>query len=136
MLTRGFHCLMRLFSSATASFSLSTTMYWTSRASERRESFFESASRTSSKYLRTAARRDVWDVSCCSERGKNRGGVYRFEESFKWDGMDVERWQRLGFVKEKQHERKSAPESYAKSLEIEPNAAEGPNLRMRLGKVH
>ncbi len=49
MLKRGFHCLMRLFSSASASLLLSTRMYSTSRASEISVPVLTSASRSSEK---------------------------------------------------------------------------------------
>ena len=63
-----------------------------------------------------------------------RAAANRFREAIKWNPGFAEAWLRLGDAAEKQNDRKTVAEAYAKYLELQPDAKNAPEIRKRLEK--
>ena len=63
-----------------------------------------------------------------------RAAANRFREAIKWNPGFAEAWLRLGDAAEKQNDKKTVAEAYAKYLELQPDAKNAPEIRKRLEK--
>jgi tetratricopeptide (TPR) repeat protein len=60
----------------------------------------------------------------------------RFREATRWNPNLAEAWLRLGEAEEKRKNRKDAKDAYAKYLELEPEAKDGPEIRKKMAGLH
>ncbi len=67
-------------------------------------------------------------------RHNYRAAANRFREATKWNPGFAEAWLRLGDAAEKQNDKKTVAEAYAKYLELQPDAKNAPEIRKRLEK--
>ena len=68
------------------------------------------------------------------KKGSYRAAMQRFREATRWNAGNAEAWLRLAEAQEKLKDPKSARESYAKYLELEPNARNAGEIRKKLNK--
>src|SRR4051794_25610165 len=69
------------------------------------------------------------------KKGSYRAAAQRFQEATRWDKTLAEAFLRLGEAREKQGDRKSAAEAYAKYIEMAPDAKDAPEVKKRLAKL-
>ena len=68
------------------------------------------------------------------KKGSYKAAIRRYEESLKWDPNSAEGWYKLGEVRAKVGDLKSAREAWSKYLDIEPEGKYAVSVKKRLAK--
>ncbi|MGI8992296.1 MAG: hypothetical protein ACR2I2_22295 [Bryobacteraceae bacterium] len=69
------------------------------------------------------------------KKGKYRAAAGRYREAAKWNGTLAEAYLKLGKAEEKQNEKKSAHDAYARYLELAPEAKDASEIKKKMGKM-